>query len=168
MRTVLAAIVRFFRALLAGFRSIRSRRRRAEDLYTSASRDTRDELLASISRRGGFHRRQVHMLAPPASSDGVAFDEETFDYANADGVPTQVALRQAIRCDCGAVLAYGNNLIGTCSVCGATVCGREGCARRCERCGLVCARHAVTFGKHTFCTRHRLFAWWLLWWGMLK
>jgi hypothetical protein len=129
----------------------------------------KDELLEPFREGTGHRMREVHVIGPPASSDGIGWDLEQVDYMEDQRVQTSVKYRQARRCDCGALLDYKNSVLGTCSLCSRVVCKQEGCSARCERCGvLVCARHVVRIHKHNFCTRHKLYGLWLCFWGLLK
>ena len=142
-------------------------RRQREDLY--ASNRGRDDDAAAVHERGGTRTRNVHVIGPPASSDGVGFDQEEVEYMTGEMVQTKVKYDGFRRCDCGAVLGFGNSVLGTCAVCLRLVCKQEGCSARCERCGaLVCARHAACLKKHTFCSRHRAYGLWLMFWGCLE
>jgi hypothetical protein len=142
-------------------------RRRQEDLYAS-SRDREDDA-AAVRQRGGTRTRNVQVIGPPASSDGVGFDQEEVVYMSGDMVHTRVKYDGFRRCDCGAVLGFGNSVLGTCAVCGRVTCKQQGCSARCERCGaLVCRRHAFTLGAHTFCPRHRINGLGLRLWEMVK
>jgi len=150
---------------VAGFsgRRVLTRRQR-EEVYASTRR--KDELVEGVRHAGGFRRRVIHEIGDRVSSDGVAWDEETLAFVDDDAVENEVVHREARRCNCGCLLGYGNNIVGLCQACAVTLC--KECVRRCERCGVVvCARHTVRTGEHTFCVHHRLHAWWLLFWGCL-
>lgn len=168
MGPFLRAIVELFRRVLnIARREHLSRRRQQEDLYAS-SRDREDDA-AEVRRRGGTRTRNVHVIGPLASADGVGFDHEEVEYMSGDMVHTKVKYDGFRRCDCGAILAFGNGVLGTCAVCFRVVCKQEGCSERCGRCGaLVCARHAVRLKKHAFCSRHRAYGLWLMFWGCLE
>jgi len=149
------------------FGSRTASRRLQEDMYESGS--SKDELLEPLREGTGTLRREVHVIGPRASSDGVGWDKERVEYVDGKKVTTTVEYSQSRRCDCGAVLAYGNTVLGTCSVCSRIVCKAEKCAARCDRCGaLVCTSHCVHIGEHSFCTRHRAYGLWMRFWGMLK
>jgi len=140
---------------------------RREDLYSSM--ENKEEFLESLRNAGGERKRVVHEVGPLASSDGTSWDEERIVYWDRErAIQNVIEHRHTRRCDCGAILAYENHILGTCMVCGGIVCQSEGCANRCEYCGsLVCGRHAIKYGEHTFCSRHRLIAWWRLFWGYM-
>lgn len=158
--------VLFRRAVALARRRTRSHRWQ-EELYDSMA--DKDELLEPFQEGTGHRQREVHVIGPTASSDGIGWDQELVEYMDDQRVQTSVTYRQARRCDCGAVLAYDNSVLGTCRACSRVVCKQEGCAARCERCGvLVCARHAVRIREHTFCPRHRFYGLWLCFWGLLK
>ena len=143
----------------------RAGRLRAERLYDGAAE--REEFLAHARQHGGTYERTIHVVAPRASMDGVAFEEEEIGYDEGD-VETKVVVHAWRRCDCGAAIGKTGHLLGTCTICGRVVCTAPGCAARCERCGAVtCRRHSVTHSGRTFCTRHRWLAWWLAYWGAL-
>ncbi len=167
MNRLLNNIVRLFRRLAGAMRAWRRSHGHREMMYDATA--NKEQLLDPVRREGGQRTRIVHVIGPRASSDGIGWDEEQIGYMEDGLVQTRVQYRQARRCDCGAVLAYDNSILGTCIVCGRVVCKQEGCAARCERCGaLVCARHAVRINKHMFCGPHRLYGWWLRFWGMLE
>lgn len=129
--------------------------------------DTRSALDAA-AESGGMRARKLDVLGGPASEDGLASDSEKLAYE--DGlVHTELDLTVLKRCDCGALVAGDNAILGVCAACGRTVCRLEGCSARCERCGaLVCRRHSFTVRGHTFCSRHRGHAYWLLFWGVME
>ena len=128
-----------------------------------------EEMLSAFREGGRGRTRDVHVIGPLASSDGLTWDEDEFDYTEDGRVITTVKYNDVRRCDCGAVLCYGNQALGTCRVCSRVVCKDENCGSRCEHCGdLVCGRHAVRIGGHNFCSRHRMHGYWLAFWGLLK
>ena len=146
-------------------------RRRQEDVYSSAS--VKDELNRQLRENSGYRKRTVHEIGDFVSSDGIAWDEEQAGYFDGD-VQTEIVHRQARRCSCGEVLGYGNtNIIGICVMCGRTVCTRcsglddePKAPPHCEYCSaLTCRIHTLRYRGRTYCVRHRLYAWWLIFWG---
>jgi len=125
---------------------------------------------AGVRERGGFREVQRHRAGGEVSSapGSPAWSEEQIAWM--DGrVQTVVRERTIHRCGCGALAGYQTNLLGFCSVCGRAVCSGEGCAARCERCGrLTCMGHSVRVQGHTFCSHHRLLAYGLRFWDLLR
>ena len=115
---------------------------------------------------GGGRTVERHRFGPPASADGLGWDTERLVYLDGS---TQTVVEETVvrRCDCGVFLSYGNRAKGLCAVCGRVVC--SDCHATCERCGaLCCGTHAVRYGKHILCSRHRWVLYWLLFWGTLE
>lgn len=129
----------------------------------------RASLLDTLRQHPGSRKQNVHMIGPEISPDGTAWNEEQIEFSDENNVENLVNIKEGGRCSCGTVIGYGTSLVGFCSVCGRSVCNREGCCETCSQCGaLVCQRHAVKYGDHVFCVRHRLLAWWLIFWGCIK
>ena len=128
----------------------------------------RENALDGVRVRGGTRTREIYVIGPRASSDGIGWDDDRIEYVDERNVARIRHFKGMRLCDCGAVLAFGNTLLGTCLLCGRCVCSREGCSARCSRCGaLVCQRHAAKFGERVFCLRHSWLGWWLRFWGCL-
>lgn len=148
----------------------RGREREAQEREIEEIRraeQARDAEVARLRNAGGFRQETIHVIGPPASSDGRAYFEDHSSYVDENQVQTSVDYREVRRCDCGAILGRENPALGTCRVCARVLCSKEGCARRCERCGsMVCVRHAVKLGEKTFCWRCRWHGRWLKWWGV--
>jgi len=160
-------IIELLQSITGALRGNSVSRWRQEDIYESSA--SKHELVEPLREGTGTRKREVHAIGPWASSDGVGWDKERVEYVDGQRVQTTVEYSQARRCDCGAVLAYQNYVLGTCRICSRVVCKHEGCAARCDRCGaLVCTRHCVHIGEHTFCTRHRAYGLWMRFWGVLK
>lgn len=139
---------------------------RQEELYDSTA--NKDELLEPFREGHGHRGREVYLIGPRVSSDGIGRDEEVVEYMDRQRVQTEIKQHVLRRCDCGAVIMQGSWILGTCTVCARVLCQQEGCAARCEYCGaLTCKRHSVKFGERSFCSRHQWYGLWLRWWGML-
>jgi hypothetical protein len=166
MRWLLNLIVELFQRAAVTIGRRRISRQRQEDLYASGG--DREETLSTLRNAEGFRKRTVHMIGPRVSSDAIGYEEEQVQYVDDDNVQTEINYRFSRRCACGNLVTNDNWILGACNVCGRILCRAKGCGERCEKCGdLVCRRHAVKFGKHTFCSAHSLYGWWLWFWGCL-
>jgi hypothetical protein len=158
-------IMALLELLTGALRRSRPARRNQEDVYDSTV--AKDAELDSVRRLGGRRVRNVNVIGPEASQDGVAYDREEVDYWTPENVQTSVVWHETRRCSCGSLLRQEAGARGVCSVCIRVVC--QGCSSVCERCGaLTCARDTFRLKKHVFCSRHRAYALWLLFWGMLE
>ena len=167
MRWLLNIIVELFHRAAVIIRRRRLSQRRQEDLYESGG--DREETLSTLRNAEGFRRRTVHVIGPRVSSDAIGYEDEQVQYVDDDNVQTEINYKVSRRCECGALVTHDNWMLGACNICGRALCGAKGCGERCEKCGdLVCRRHTVRFGKHTFCSRHRWYGWWLMFWGCLQ
>ncbi len=117
-------------------------------------------------RLDAFRQTERQRLGEPVSASGVAWENETLHYEE-DEVQTVEQERVLHTCDCGALIAtYAASWQGFCAICGRSVCDR--CKADCERCGAqICKDHAIKWGEHTFCSRHRPFFYWLWFWRLM-
>ncbi len=168
MNWLINQIVNLLSWMFGGGGRQREELRAREGIYNSAQ--TRETILGNLAETDDVRESVVQTIGPSASSDGTAFSEDKYKYADENGVLTSIRHIGFRRCDCGGLLGHGNSTIGTCSVCGRVLCNQEGCsAGRCERCGLlICTRHASRQKGHVFCSRCRPVGWWLRFWGVLK
>ena len=158
-------LIGYFLAAIRAMRGRGARRQREwqEQLYGSTA--AKEEQVETVRRLGGRRVRNVIVIGPEASQDGVAYEREDTDYWTPENVQTTVVYHETRRCSCGSLLRQEAGARGVCSVCLRVVC--PGCSSVCERCGsLVCRSHSVTLKKHVFCSRHRAYGYWLLFWGM--
>ena len=135
------------------------------EVGTDGQADAPEPAAGGAGLRGG-RTVERHRFGPPASSNGLGWDTERLVYLDGS---TQTVVEETVvrRCDCGVFLSYGNLAKGLCAVCGRVVCSE--CHATCERCGaLCCGTHAVRYGNHTLCSRHRWVLYWLLFWGLIE
>ncbi len=162
------AIAGFVRSFANLLRRRDRQRQRLENLYDSGG--DRQAITRPLVENSDGRKRAIYAIGPRASSDGIGGESEYFTYLDEKGTQTEIDYRITRRCDCGALIGYRDvSLLGTCGICARTVCNQEGCAARCERCSmLVCGTHTVRLGNRTFCSRHRWYGLWMMFWGLLK
>jgi len=164
---LLRAIGLLVRRLTGSGREVEARAQELEELRRA--QEAREEEVARLRNAGGFRQETIHVIGPPASTNGRAYVEDHLGYVDGTDNPVQTTVdyREVRLCDCGAILGRENPALGTCRVCARVLCSKEGCAKRCERCGsMVCVRHAVKLGEKTFCWHCRWHGRWLRWWGV--
>jgi len=125
----------------------------------------RENALDGVRTHGGHRVREVYVLGPRASHDGIGLDDDRIQFMDENAVQWDVRFREIRSCDCGALIGFGNSLLGVCR-CGRTVCQQKGCGHRCQWCGsLACSTHSVRSGERCFCLRHSWCLLWLRFWG---
>jgi hypothetical protein len=120
-----------------------------------------DELM-ELLEHGGTRQRVIRVLGGTVNDGGIVYQRETVETEDPTGITT-VEWSETRRCSCGHVIDQNTSLAGVCAVCGRAVCSAEGCAHRCQRCGmLLCRRHARVYGTNkdqVYCRRHAFIYW---------
>lgn len=112
-----------------------------------------DELM-ELLEQGGTRQSVIRVLGGGIQTGGVVYQKETIEVEDEQGIRT-VEWFETRRCSCGHVIDQKTPLAGVCTVCGRAVCSAEGCAHRCQRCGvLLCRSHAHLCKNQVYCGRH--------------
>lgn len=127
-----------------------------------------DVLLLRRDAGGGTRQTVVRHAGGLASADGVAFEKESVQVEEAEGLRAVEWVGTRF-CDCGTILdGKEASITGRCSHPGCTALTCSKCVRRCSAHGdsmTYCPRHARTYADgRSYCSRHRWVRFWRAFW----